>query len=172
MAKKKILVDIFYLHLAQTGIKTYIECLCEEIGKHNSKDFEFIVTPNFQDIRNGRFFKRKTALWKNLLFQFLYFFRKLVLLPFLSIWHNTAIVFSPDILSPVWVRGIKVSVVHDAFFWENPSHYNPLWLKFYLTLLKWGLKRNAQVVTISEYSRKQLEKYLKMPGLPIHVVYP
>ncbi|MEX2593001.1 MAG: glycosyltransferase family 1 protein [Anditalea sp.] len=172
MAKKKVLVDIFYLHVAQTGIKTYIECLCEEIEKNNSDDFEFIVSPSLNEIRNSSFFKGKTALWKNLFYQLLYFFRKLVIIPWLSIKYNTAIVFSPDILSPLWSKGIKISVIHDAFFWENPKHYNPLWLKIYLALLKAGLRKNAQVITISEYSKKQIKKYLKMPSLPVHVVYP
>jgi len=172
MNKKKILVDIYYLHVAQTGIKTYIECLCREIEKQESTEFEFIVTPNFQKIRRKNFFKGKTALWKNLLFQLLYFFRKLMILPLLSVRHNASIVFSPDILSPLWARGVKVSVIHDAFFWENPSHYNPLWLKTFLGFLKGSLKRNARVVTVSEYSKKQLRKYLNMPELPIYVVYP
>jgi len=172
MRKRKVLVDIYYLQVAQTGIKTYIECLCEEIDKGESDDFEFIVTPNFKKIQKRSFFKGKTALWKNLLFQFLYFSRKMLVLPLLSIRYNAAVVFSPDILSPIWARGLKVSVIHDAFFWENPSHYNPIWLKTYLTLLRWSLRRNAQVVTISEYSKKQLLKYLKMPHLPVHVVYP
>src|SRR5690606_14442962 len=76
------------------------------------------------------------------------------------------------ILSPPWAKGVKVSVIHDAFFWESPEHYNPLWLKVYLTMLKWGLRNNAQVITISEYSKKQLQKHLNIPFLPIQVVYP
>jgi len=172
MAKKKILVDIFYLHVAQTGIKTYIECLCEEIEKGNPDEFEFIVSPSQESIAESTFFKGNTAFWKNLLYQAVYFFRKLVVLPLLSVRHQSDIVLSPDILSPLWTRGKKISVIHDAFFWENPEHYNPLWLKVYLTMLKWGLRGSAHVVTISEYSRKQIQKHLQMPSLPVHVVYP
>src|SRR5690606_11787235 len=83
-----------------------------------------------------------------------------------------SIVFSPDILSPIWARGIKVSVIHDAFFWENPSHYNPLWLKTYLGLLKQSLKQDARVITVTEFSRKQLKKHLNMPERHIYVLYP
>jgi len=95
-----------------------------------------------------------------------------VILPLLSIKHQSDIVFSPDILSPPLAKGVKISVIHDAFFWENPDHYNPLWLKVYLTFLKWGLRNNAQVITISEYSKIQIQKNLKIPTLPVHVVYP
>src|SRR5690606_34942708 len=163
MAKKKILVDIFYLHVAQTGIKTYIECLCDEIEKSDSAEFEFIVTPGRRYIQNSAFFKGMTAFWKNLLYQLIYFYRKLVVIPWLSVRHRAAIVFSPDILSPPWVRGKKISVIHDAFFWENPSHYNPIWLKVYLAFVRAGLKSNAYVITVSEHSKTQLQKYLKLP---------
>ena len=172
MAKKKVLVDIFYLHVAQTGIKTYIECLCDEIENHASKDFEFILIPSRQAIRDSTFFKGKTAFWKNLLYQGIYFYRKMVVMPWLSLKHQADIVFSPDILSPLWAKGRKVSVIHDAFFWENPSHYSPVWLKVYLTFLNASVKRNAHVITVSEHSKKQLQKYLKLPKLAVDVVYP
>ena len=172
MAKNKILVDIFYLHVAQTGIKTYIECLCDEIERQEYEDFEFILSPSRRTIRNSTFFKGKTASWKNLLYQGIYFFRKLIVLPWLSFRYQADLVFSPDIISPIWARGKKASVIHDAFFWENPSHYHPVWLKVYLTLLSAGLKRNAHVITVSEHSKKQLQKHLKLPKLSVDVVYP
>ena len=165
-------MDIFYLHVAQTGIKTYIECLCDEIERQEYEDFEFILSPSRRTIRNSTFFKGKTASWKNLLYQGIYFFRKLIVLPWLSFRYQADLVFSPDIISPIWARGKKASVIHDAFFWENPSHYHPVWLKVYLTLLSAGLKRNAHVITVSEHSKKQLQKHLKLPKLSVDVVYP
>lgn len=172
MAKKKILVDIFYLHVAQTGIKTYIDCLCDEIEKDASKDFEFVLSPSRKAIRDSAFFRGKTSFWKNFLYQSIYFFRKLVVLPWLSLRYRADLVFSPDILSPIWAEGKKVSVIHDAFFWESPSHYHPVWLKVYLTLLRAGLKSNAHVITVSEHSKNQLRKYLNLPALKVDVVYP
>jgi glycosyltransferase involved in cell wall biosynthesis len=172
MAKKKILVDIFYLHVAQTGIKTYIECLCDEIENHASEDFEFMLSPSRQSIRKSTFFKGKTKFWKNLFYQGIYFFRKLVVLPWLSLRYQAHIVFSPDILSPLWAKGKKVSVIHDAFFWESPSHYHPIWLKVYLAFLNASLARNAHVITVSKHSKKQLQRYLDVSDANIDVVYP
>ncbi|HLT08660.1 MAG TPA: glycosyltransferase family 1 protein [Cyclobacteriaceae bacterium] len=170
--KKKILIDIFYLHVAQTGIKTYIESLCDLVENNKTADLEFVVTPDRKKISSSTFFKGKTRFWKNLLFQSVYFFRKLFVLPLLSHMHKTDAVFSPDILSPIWARGKKVSVIHDAFFWENPSHYNAVWLKVYLTFLKAGLQKNAYVLTVSEHSKQQIKKFIEIPDLQIEVVYP
>ncbi|AWW30604.1 glycosyltransferase family 1 protein [Echinicola strongylocentroti] len=171
--KKKILVDIFYLHVAQTGIRTYTESLIEAIeGNGKTGKYDYIVSPSFASIKSSTFFKGKTPKWKNLLFQFLYFFRKIVSLPLLSYWYRSDLVFSPDILSPLWARGTKISVLHDAFFWENPSHYNSVWRRFFLKMLDFSLRKNAHVVTITEHSKKQIQHYLGLPDRSIHVVYP
>lgn len=171
--KKRILIDIYYLHVAQTGIRTYTESLIEATER-SGKDgpFDYIISPKYSSLKSSTFFKGKTPKWKNLLFQLLYFLRKAVVLPILTYWHRSDMVFSPDILSPLWARGVKVSVLHDAFFWENPDHYNPHWRKYFLGLLSFSLRTNAEVVTITEYSKKQLQHYFDLPKLPIHVVYP
>ena len=126
--RPKVVVDVFYLYVAQTGIKTYIVTLCDEILKKNNSEFEFIISPNYQKVKQNQFFRGKTAKWKNILFQLLYFFRKQVVLPILSYYHQASIVFSPDILSPIFAKGKKVSVVHDTCFWDTPEHYQSLWL--------------------------------------------
>jgi glycosyltransferase involved in cell wall biosynthesis len=172
MRKPKILIDVYYLHVAQTGIKTYITSLCEEILGREETDFEYIISPDYQKIKNKQFFRGNTSRTKNILFQLLYFFRKQIALPFLSYYHQADVVFSPDILSPLLARGKKVSVIHDTFFWDSPEHYQALWLKFYLFFLKIGLKRNGEIITITQYSKGRLLKIEAFRHIPISVVHP
>nr|MBI1228570.1 glycosyltransferase [Cytophagales bacterium] len=172
MAKKIVLVDVFYLHVAKTGIRTYIRTFCEQAEAVHSEAISYVITPDWRSADQSVFFKGKASKTKNWLFQCMYFLRKLVVLPLMSYWYRADIVFSPDILSPIWSRGKKVSVIHDAFFWENPSHYNALWLKVFKGFLYQSLRRNGVVVTISHYSKGQLQKYLPFPQLPIMVVHP
>lgn len=169
--KPKVLVDVFYLYVAQTGIRTYMVTLCDEILKKNSPEFEYIISPNYEKVKQSQFFRGKTAKWKNLLFQLLYFFRKQVIVPILSYFHQTAIVFSPDILSPVFAKGKKVSVVHDTFFWDNPEHYQPLWLKYYLYFLEKGLQNNGDIITITHFSKMRLQELSPFKSTPMKVVY-
>lgn len=169
--KPTVVVDVFYLYVAQTGIKTYIVTLCEEILKKNNSEFEYIISPNYQKIKQNQFFRGKTAKWKNLLFQLFYFFRKQVVLPFLSYFHQADIVFSPDILSPIFSKGKKVSVVHDTCFWDTPEHYQPLWLKYYLYFLEKGLQKNGEIITITHFSKMQLQQLPVFKSVPIKVVY-
>ena len=169
--KPKVVVDVFYLYVAQTGIKTYIVTLCDEILKKNNSDFEYIIRPNYQKVKQNQFFRGKTAKWKNILFQLLYFFRKQVVLPILSYYHQASIVFSPDILSPIFAKGKKVSVVHDTCFWDTPEHYQPLWLKYYLYFLEKGLQKNGEIITITQFSKMRLHQLPPFKSIPIQVVY-
>jgi glycosyltransferase involved in cell wall biosynthesis len=169
--KPKVLVDVFYLYVAQTGIRTYMVTLCDEILKKNNPEFEYIISPNYQKVKQSQFFRGKTAKWKNLLFQLLYFFRKQVSLPILSYYHQAAIVFSPDILSPVFAKGKKVSVIHDTCFWDNPEHYQSLWLKYYLYFLEKGLQKNGEIITITQFSKMRLQELPPFKSIPIKVVY-
>lgn len=172
MIKPKVLIDVYYLYVAQTGIKTYITTLCEEIAFREEKGFDYIISPDFQKVQGSDFFRGKTAKWKNIYFQLLYFLRKQLVLPFLSFYHKADLVFSPDILSPLWSRGKKVSVIHDTFFWDNPEHYQSLWLKYYLYFLKNGLKKKGEIITITQYSKDRLRELNEFKNIPKRVVYP
>jgi glycosyltransferase involved in cell wall biosynthesis len=167
--RKVILVDVFFQHLAQTGIKTYTNNLLQQIEAYHGDNFTFIIYPPRRTISGSTFFRGKTARWKNWIFQMLYFSHKLFMLPLLSVWFRVDLVFSPDILSPLWSRGISVSVIHDAFFWESPEHYNPLWRKFYLFLLQKSLDRGTHVLTISHHAQSVISKYAKTKA-PITVL--
>jgi glycosyltransferase involved in cell wall biosynthesis len=169
--KKKVIIDIFYLQVAQTGIKTYTETLCGQVSKNSDPELEYVILPSYPQLQNSAFFKGKTPKWKNLLFQFLYFFWKQLVLPIKSYQHRADIIFCPDIIVPVWGRGKKIAVIHDAFFWESPEHYQPLWRKYYLAMLNLGLKGKAQVVTITEYSKSRLKQFLP-EGTRIDVALP
>ncbi|WP_114751634.1 glycosyltransferase family 4 protein [Pleomorphovibrio marinus] len=172
MPKPKVLIDVFYLYVAQTGIKTYMLTICEQIQRHSNPTCEYIISPDYRKVLKSDFFRGKTKPWKNLLFQGLYFWRKQVVLPTLSYWWQSDILFSPDILSPLWGRGKKVSVVHDTFFWDSPDHYQKLWLKYYLFFLEKGLQHRGEIITITKFSRSRLEQLPPFQHIPIHVVYP
>jgi glycosyltransferase involved in cell wall biosynthesis len=172
MGKPRILVDAYYLHVAQTGIKTYMLAVCEEILRSENAACDYIISPDFRKIREESFFKGKTSKWKNLLFQLLYFWRKQVVLPLLSYRYRADVVFCPDIMVPLWGRGIKVSVLHDTFFWDNPEHYHPLWRKYYLFFLEKGLKRNGQIITVTDYSSARIQLLQGFGQIPVHRVYP
>tara|TARA_R110002049_G_scaffold230_19_gene1452 strand:+ start:3708 stop:4841 length:1134 start_codon:yes stop_codon:yes gene_type:complete len=167
--KKVILLDIFFQYLAQTGIKTYTENLLDQVEAYNGENYTFVIYPSREKILKNNFFKGKTARWKNWVFQLQYFSHKLIVLPVLSFWYKADLVLSPDILSPIYSRGKRVSVIHDAFFWESPEHYNALWRKIYLFLLQKSIDSGANVLTISHFAKGRISKYLRTSN-PIEVI--
>lgn len=171
MNKYRVLIDIFYLHVAQTGIRTYILSLCDTVSKHSSGQFEYITSPDLDAVLKARFFKGKTSKWRNLYFQILYFLRKQIVLPILSFYYRADLTISPDILSPIVCRGKKVSVIHDTFFWDTPDHYHPLWLKYYLFFLKKSLSKNAGILTVSQFSKYRLKKLGLFDNCKIQVAH-
>ena len=172
MPKPRVIVDAYYLYVAQTGIKTYILAVCEQIEAQKEPTCNYVISPDYKKVIKSNFFRGRTSKWKNLLFQALYFWRKQVVLPFLSYWYKADIIFSPDILSPILGRGKKVSVVHDTFFWDSPEHYQPLWLKYYLFFLRHGIKKNGAIITITDFSKIRLQALSDFKQVPIHVVHP
>ncbi len=172
MPKPRVIIDAYYLYVAQTGIKTYILALCEQIEAQKEAECSYLISPDYKKVIKSNFFRGRTSRWKNLLFQAMYFWRKQVVLPFLSYWYGADIIFSPDILSPILGRGKKVSVVHDTFFWDSPEHYQPLWLKYYLFFLRQGIKKNGVIITITAFSKTRLQALPDFSQVPIHVVHP
>ncbi|MEX2567230.1 MAG: glycosyltransferase family 1 protein [Cyclobacteriaceae bacterium] len=168
--KKVIIIDIYFLYLAQTGIKTYIESLCDEIDLYQGDDFRFVVLPDREKVHQSNYFRGKTHKLKNWLFQIRYFFNKMVYLPLSTYWYGADLVFSPDFLAPIWGKGKKVTVIHDAFFWESPEHYHPLWLNFFLFLLQKCLDAGARVLTVSDYAKEKITEHIN-PARSIDVVY-
>lgn len=172
MSRPKILVDVFYLHVAQTGIKTYMMSFCRQIENNPESDFEYIISPDFKAIEKSRFFRGKTAKWKNITFQLLYFLRKQLVLPILSLYYRSDLVFSPDIISPLMAHGKKVSVIYDTFFWDTPEHYQRHWLKYFLFFLRKGLDQDSAIVTITEFSKARIHQLGLFGNVPIFAVHP
>jgi len=81
------------------------------------------------------------------------------------------VIFCPDFVAPWFkTRATKVAVVHDAFFWEHPEYYNHIWLRYYVAVIRMGLRGRSLIVTTSEYSKSKLGVVFGK-ATPIEVVY-
>lgn len=169
--RKKILVDCLILYVAQTGVRTYLEELCNRAENFQNKKHEYLIVPNFATASSSNFFRGRTSKVRNILFQTIYFFWKQVALPYLAWKHKADIIFCTDFIVPaVKTRATKIPVIHDTFFWESPQNYNKWWLKYYLISVKLGLRGRSVIVTTSQYSAQRIKQYLGNRS-PSTVVY-
>lgn len=171
MKKKVVLVDVFYLLTAITGIKTYTVELWRGLKEQKNDELEFRAVPDFDKALRMTMFREKPSYMLRLLYHVLYFFWKQIVLPVYSIFYKADVILSPDFISPVWkTKALKASVIHDSLFWDYPANYNKYWRKYYLGMLRFGLRGRSMVITTSHYSKQMLAPHLPA-HVPVEVVY-
>jgi glycosyltransferase involved in cell wall biosynthesis len=79
------------------------------------------------------------------------------------------LLFSPCNTGPLAVRD-QVVLIHDAQPWLQPQAYSPAFRAWYRLLLPKLARRARAVLTISDYSRDQLERFGIVPPGKAHVV--
>lgn len=79
--------------------------------------------------------------------------------------------FSPDGWVSLTAKTPTVSVVHDLNFIHMPEHLPPRWRKYYLKKFPLFIRRADHIVTVSEFSKRDLMERLDVPAEKISVVY-
>lgn len=78
--------------------------------------------------------------------------------------------FSPCNTGPLAVRN-QVVLMHDAQTWSQPETYSPAFRAWYRVLLPLLARRARLVLTVSEYSRTELERFGIVPRGKARVVH-
>ncbi|MBW3467529.1 glycosyltransferase family 4 protein [Arthrospiribacter ruber] len=169
--QKKILVDTFYLNTALTGIKTYMLEFSEAAKQFPQEDIRWIFTHHPLRQSQKTFFRGNVPKWRTLWYHLYYFIYKQLLLP-VKVWiekPDALICF--DFVAPALTKSChKITVVHDAFFWQMPQNYQSLWREYFIQMIHSGINGNTTVVTTSQYSKRALEKHAGITA-PIEVIY-
>jgi len=147
-------VDIQDLRVAMTGTKTYLEELCQQFKKMESDElkFHFFDSPQLLILGKNKFYKILSHLsfhlWKQ------------VILPYKTWKNGCDILFCTDNFVPLIKFKFKtIPVFHDAFFFEDPGHYNRLWVWLYRLTAIPAARRSAIIITPTNYAKKQIIKY-------------
>ena len=92
--------------------------------------------------------------------------------PSLAARHGCQIMHHPMTTSPAWQNGIAhVVTLHDLNFFLHPEWYSRAFRLVYALCALPGLQRCRQVVTISEYVRKQASEALHIPDARLGMIY-
>ncbi len=146
-------VDIRDLRIAKTGGKTYLEEITLQFKK-NQGECNFIFFDTSIPVYTGKY-----KIFK-LIEHIRFFIWKQFILPLKAYINNCDILFCSDYFSPYFSPGFKTVVVfYDSFFYEYPAHYNSLWLKLFKTLAVGAARKAERVITITEYTKKQIAHF-------------
>jgi glycosyltransferase involved in cell wall biosynthesis len=170
-AALKVLLDLQYLNVATTGIKTYMLELAKAARKYPHPEIEWVFT---HDPEEQSAIKKALGLQtkiQKLNYHLDYFRWKQFQLPDLVKKHNPDLLICLDFVSPAASLPCKrLTVIHDAFFWQIPENYPKWWRKYFLNLIRKGLRENTQIITTTDYSKHCLQQYLGN-SWPISVIY-
>lgn len=167
MSKKLIIgVDIRDLKIAQTGTKTYLEELCKSFKKLEDETVKFYFFDTVIPIYKGE--KKLGKLTEHIRYQLW----KQLILPLKAFSKGCHILFCSDNFVPYIHLGYQtVPVFHDAFFFENPEHFNSIWLKIFHVLGIPAAKRSARIITPTSYAKQRIIYFTGIGSALITPVY-
>lgn len=148
-------VDILDLRFAKTGQKTFLEELYHQFLQNTDPQIAFV----FLDAALPSF--SRSSKLGIILNHLIYQWYKQVLLPYKAWRKGVKVLFCCDYYAPIVTLGFKnVQVYHDAFFYEYPAHYNPLWLKFFHFFAIPAAKQSAYIITPTEYAKTTIHQHI------------
>lgn len=160
-------IDIRDLRVAKTGQKTVTDELRKEFANDTSPEFNFIFLDSKFPVYTGK------TKWRIMLEHIRYQYWKQMVLPFKAWMNNCDIVFCGDYFVPYIKLGFKtVEIFHDAFFFENPEHYNRQWLMLFHKIAMPAARRCAMIMTVTEYSKKRIHHLAGIPYEKMVTIYP
>lgn len=167
----KVLVDVYYLNTALTGIKTYMLEFYEAINENKNPEIEFIFTHDPKKQASQKFFRGQLPVWKKLVYHLTYFYYKQLTLPLKVLVEKPDVLICFDFVAPALpLKCKKLVIIHDAFFWQMPLNYQKIWQEYFIAMIYAGLNNNTIVITTSNYSKKALQKHTTI-SKPIEVIY-
>lgn len=149
-----------------SGQKTYLQELLFALKKCQHEEIELVLfSPHLPVIRSNN-------KWFRLLEHFRLHFWKQLVLPFGAWYKKVDVLFTSDYFVPYFSPGFKtITVFHDAFFFENPEHYSPLFLKFFHGVAVPSALRCAKIVVPSVHVQKKLAHFLGVHADRLECIY-
>jgi len=167
----KVLLDLQYLNVATTGIKTYMVELAKAAETYPHPEIKWIFSHDPEKQAADETFKNLKSKIQRLNYHLEYFRWKEFQLPDLVKKHKPDVLICLDFVSPAAKLPCqRLTVFHDAFFWQMPKNYPIWWRKYFLSLIKKGVKENTGIITTTHYSKDSLAKHLALPN-KTNVVY-
>lgn len=161
----KIIINARFLTQPITGVQRYSVEISRELKKIYSENDVIFVAPNniiHQTIAkelNVEIVGTHTGhLWEQIDLP-LYLNR--MGNPLLLCLANTA---------PLFYRN-KISTIHDVAFKVYPETFSKTFLYFYLCIIPQIIRKSRHIITVSEFSKKEIQKYYHIEGDNISVIY-
>ena len=85
--------------------------------------------------------------------------------------QNIDLIHFPSNIIPVFSPCLSVVTIHDMMFLRYPQSYDPYYLKFAKLFFPISAQRADKIITISEFSKKDIIRFCRVPEEKVEVVY-
>jgi len=161
LKKITVLVDLYYLKAAIAGIGSYIREFEASCKDHGSDNFKYVFTHDINKLVENSIFLNSNNKIIRWIFQIRYLIYKQIQLPLKILFSKADYVICPDYIAPyITFKAKRITVLHDSLFWDYKKNYNFLWNKYFISLINLGINSRTQIITTSNYSKKNLIKIL------------
>lgn len=159
-----IYVNSRFLTKKITGVERYAFEMSFALKK--SKDNMIFISPPNNDI-NGNF----EMLNPITMGRSSGYFWEQVELPLYLSKQNKPLLINLTNTAPIFYNN-QVTVIHDVAFLHNPDWYTKKASSFFRFIVKNSARSSKRIITVSEFSKKEIIKYLKVDPEKISVIYP
>lgn len=149
---KRILSELFNRELENLSFIIYLQ------KGINIRDFCIPLTDNIRIVNVPKF---RTSFYRIIFEQTLFYFYL----------KKCDVFFTPSLSLPLFSSGKKILTIHDMIpFWDR-AKYSLIIRQYVILMTKLVAKVSNCIVTVSESSKKDIIRYLKIDPTKIHVIY-
>lgn len=165
LQKKEIFINGRFLLQAPTGVNRFAYELCQALltagiaftiicpKKNIHNDYD-IKDWNIKYWSNG-----PSHIWEQLLFPLFFIFQK-----------NPYLLINFTGIGPILISQ-KIMTIHDLAFMYTPKWYTKSYRWLYNSLTPWAAKTSKAILTVSEFSKTEIQRLLGIAPSRIHVIY-
>jgi len=171
----RIAIDLRPALKKGTGVGTYVQNLVENLALIDQENHYCLFSSSFKD----RFPREKLSLPDNFcvkdyripvrLLNFLWHKYRFPPLDYLT--GEVDVTHSPHPLLLPAKKGKRIITIHDLFFWEHPEMTKGEVRRDYLTLTELHAHVADGIIAVSENTKKDIIRLLKVPAEKVKVIY-
>jgi glycosyltransferase involved in cell wall biosynthesis len=159
-----IIVNSRFMTQPITGVQRFAIEICIRLKKHFKDEIQFVTPSNIINYKlakelDAQIIGKKTGhLWEQ------------IDLPKYLIKNNKPLLLNLCNTAPLFYKN-KIITVHDVAFEVFPETYSKGFVFFYKFLIPRIMRNSLKVITVSEFSQKEIIKYYKLASDKIKVVH-
>lgn len=167
-----VLVDMLSYTGTKGGMETYTRELYRQLGQmETGLDFVALASAEGAKLDLSWFPGEVIASRISGENRFVWAFGELVASSWFARRRKADLVHSPATLGPMWTSMPTVITIHDMLYWSHPELMTtPLYTRPVMWMEKRGAANAARLITDSQVSADEIEKYLGFPHERLHVV--